>query len=176
MVPGSVLSISVGFLLGVVSGSVAVWIGSALGAWVEFWIGRTVARNWIEKKIAGRPMFEAVDRAVATEGFKIVLMTRLSPLFPFHLLNYFFGVSRVRFFTYAVASAIGVIPWTIMYVFVGATARSLAEAAAGTAKMPAAERILFLAGIVIAGAVAVVVSRAARRALRETTGIGDAKP
>ncbi len=165
--PGSVLTIGAGFIFKLAVGTVTVSIGATLGACAAFWVGRTLARNWVAGRVAGNAKFEAIDRAVAREGFKIVLLTRLSPVFPFNLLNYAFGLTRVRFRDYALASWIGMLPGTVMYVYIGSAARSLADAAAGGGPRPAAQQIFFWAGLGIAVVVALLVTRIARRALRE---------
>ena len=168
LLPGSVLTIGSGFLFKLVGGTITVSVASTLGACAAFWVGRTLARSWVERKVAGNPKFAAIDGAVGREGFKIVLLTRLSPVFPFNLLNYAFGVTRVRFGSYALASWIGMLPGTIMYVYFGSAARSLAEAASGSGDQPLAARIFFWAGLAVAIVVAVTVTRVARRALKET--------
>lgn len=74
-------------------GSVYVFVGATLGAIAAFWVGRYLARDWVSRKIEDNASFSAIDQAVAEEGFKIVLLTRLSPVFPFNLLNYAFGLT-----------------------------------------------------------------------------------
>lgn len=93
--PGSILTLGAGVVFGVVLGSVYVFIGATLGATLAFLVGRYAARGWISQKIAGNQKFKAIDEAVGKEGLKIVLLTRLSPVFPFNLLNYAFGVTGV---------------------------------------------------------------------------------
>jgi uncharacterized membrane protein YdjX (TVP38/TMEM64 family) len=168
--PGSILTIGAGFLFKFALGTATVSVGATLGACAAFWVGRTVAREWVAKKIGGNPKFAAIDEAVGREGFKIVLLTRLSPVFPFNLLNYAFGLTRVRFGSYALASWIGMLPGTVLYVYIGSAARSLADAAVGGGAQPAAQRIFFWGGLVIAAAAAVLIVRIARRALRQATG------
>ncbi|MFT5413196.1 MAG: putative membrane protein YdjX (TVP38/TMEM64 family) [Verrucomicrobiales bacterium] len=115
-IPGSILTAAAGTLFGVVSGSVYVSIASTLGASVAFLVGRYVARSKIEKRIEGNERFAAIDGVVAKEGWKIVGLTRLSPAFPFTLLNYAYGVTRVKFSHYLLASWIGMMPGTVFYV------------------------------------------------------------
>ncbi len=114
--PGSVITMGAGFLFGVVKGTITVSIGSTLGACLAFLVGRFVARKAVERKVADSPKFGAIDHAVGEQGFKIVLLTRLSPIFPFNLLNYAYGLTRVRFGHYALGSWIGMLPGTVMYV------------------------------------------------------------
>jgi len=167
LLPGSILTLGAGFLFGVVKGTVLVSVASTLGACAAFLVGRTIARDWVERKIAANRRFGAIDRAVGREGFRIVLLTRLSPVFPFNLLNYAFGLTKVAFRDYALASWIGMIPGTVMYVYLGSAAQSLTAVAAGKAEGAGAEQIIFWAGLVATAAVVVLVTRIARRALEE---------
>ena len=166
MLPGSILTLGAGFLFGPWWGTVTVSIASTLGASAAFWVGRTVARDWIGGKVAGNRKFAAVDEAVGKQGFKMVLLTRLSPVFPFNLLNYAFGLTKVRFRDYVLASWIGMLPGTIMYVYIGSAFKSLAEVA-GEREKSALEHVFFWGGLVVAIVVAVFVTRVARRALKE---------
>jgi uncharacterized membrane protein YdjX (TVP38/TMEM64 family) len=124
--PASILTLGAGAVFGVVWGSLYVFVGSTLGAIAAFLIGRYLARDWISNKIAGNQKFAAIDQAVAHSGFKIVLLTRLSPLFPFNLLNYAFGITGVGLKDYAIAS-IGMLPATVMYVYIGSLAGDIAR-------------------------------------------------
>ncbi len=94
-VPGSLLTVKGGCLFGIVWGSVYVLIAATLGAIWAFLLGRYLSRDWVCQKIGKNSQFQAIDRAVMQEGWKIVLLTRLSPIFPFNLLNYAFGVTQV---------------------------------------------------------------------------------
>jgi uncharacterized membrane protein YdjX (TVP38/TMEM64 family) len=124
--PGSILTLGAGVVFGVILGSLYVFIGATLGATAAFLVGRYLARGWVSQKIEGNNKFRAIDEAVATEGFKIVFLTRLSPVFPFNLLNYAFGVTGVSLKDYFLG-CIGMIPGTIMYVYIGSLAGSLAR-------------------------------------------------
>jgi uncharacterized membrane protein YdjX (TVP38/TMEM64 family) len=163
--PGSVLTLGAGFLFGVVTGTITVSIGATLGACAAFLVGRTIARKSIEKKVAGNAKFAAIDQAVGREGFKIVLLTRLSPIFPFNLQNYAYGLTKVSLRNYALASWIGMLPGTLMYVYFGSTLKSLAEAAAGKEGKSTLETVFFIGGLVVALVVVVFVTRVARKAL-----------
>lgn len=117
-IPASLLTLGGGAIYGLVWGSVYVFVAATLGATFAFLIGRYFARNWVSEKINKNVTFRAIDEAVAIDGFKIVLLTRLSPIFPFNMLNYVFGVTRVALKDYVLGS-IGMIPATIMYVYLG---------------------------------------------------------
>ena len=111
--------------------------------------------------------FAAVDEAVAHEGWKIVALTRLSPLFPFNLLNYAFGLTNVRVRDYVVASWAGTLPGTIVYVYLGSLAGDLTRAATGESQRSIAEWALYVLGLLATIAVAVYVTRVSTRALKQ---------
>jgi len=169
LVPGSILTLGAGVVFDVAVGTVTVSVGSTLGACAAFMVGRTFARGWIESKVASHEKFAAIDEAVGREGFKIVLLTRLSPIFPFNLLNYAYGLTKVPFWKYALASWVGMLPGTVMYVYLGAGLTSLAGAAAGREKS-VQEHVFFWGGLAVTIAVAVIVTRVARKALRQAVG------
>ncbi len=162
--PGSILTLGAGALFGVGWGSAIVSAGSVLGATAAFLAGRYLARDWVAKKIAGNAAFAAIDRAVAAEGWKIVGLTRLSPAFPFSLLNYAFGLTQVKLRDYVLASWIGMMPGTVMYVYVGSLAR-----VAGDRQRSPGEWALLGLGLVATIAVTVVITRIARAALAKRT-------
>lgn len=173
--PGSVLTLGAGFLFKLLVGTITVSIGSTLGACAAFLVGRTVGRGWISSKIAANKKFAAIDSAVGQQGFKIVLLVRLSPIFPFNLLNYAFGLTRVSFAKYALASWIGMLPGTVMYVYFGAGLRNLADAAAGKVETGIAGQIFFWLGLAVAIVVTIFVTRLARKALKQAVPAGKIK-
>jgi uncharacterized membrane protein YdjX (TVP38/TMEM64 family) len=165
--PGSLLTLGAGAIFGLGWGYLAVSVGSVLGASLAFVLGRTIGRGWIEGKVVRNERFRAIDEAVGREGFKIVLLTRLSPVFPFNLLNYAYGVTRVSFRDYFLASWLGMIPGTLMYVYLGSAAKSMAELATGNVRGGALQTALFFVGLVATVAVTVLVTRVARKALTD---------
>src|SRR6266852_7324092 len=134
--PGSILTIVAGVIFGVVRGSIYVSIAATLGATAAFIVGRYFARDWIARKLEGNPKFKAIDEAVGREGWKIVILTRLSPVFPFNLLNYAYGLTQVRLRDYFFASWAGMIPGTIQYVYIGSLTGDLARVAGGNSERP----------------------------------------
>jgi len=167
LLPGSILTLGAGFIFKVIIGTLTISIGSTLGACAAFLVGRTVARKWIAGKVAQNPKFAAIGEAVAQQGFKIVLLTRLSPVFPFNMLNYAFGLTKISFWKYALASWIGMISGTVMYVYFGAGMHSLADVAAGQVEKGAAGRIFFWFGLLATIVVTAFVTRIARNALKQ---------
>lgn len=172
LVPGSVLTLGTGFLLGLGWGIAVVSAGSTLGATAAFLVGRRLGRDWVRARIGNRDAFRGVDRAIAVEGFKVVLLLRLSPLIPYNALNYALALTGVRLRDYVLASWIGMLPGTVLYVWLGAGARSLAAVVTGTGDRPAAWLALFAAGLVATAIAVWLVTRTARRALAERGAAG----
>lgn len=163
--PGSALTLGAGAAFGLWKGFALVSAGSTLGACAAFLVGRHLLRGWVSKKLAAVPAFAAVAGAVGAEGWKVVLLTRLSPVLPFNLLNYAYGLTTVGFWEYALASWIGMIPGTLLYVYLGAAA---GEAARGGSRARTPAEWAFYAGGLAATAVAAwLVGRAAKRALKK---------
>jgi uncharacterized membrane protein YdjX (TVP38/TMEM64 family) len=169
LVPGSLITLGVGFIFGVVEGTLIVSVSSTLGASAAFLLGRTLAREWIQKKVEASPRFRALDEAVKQQGFKIVLLTRLSPVIPFTLLNYSYGLTKISFRDYVLASWIGMLPGTVMYVYLGSTLKDLADLASGNVEGGVATKILFWAGLAATVVVTVLITWVARNALRKVT-------
>ena len=165
-VPGSILTLGAGFIYGVVWGSIYVSVSSTLGATAAFVVGRYFARDWIAAKVAGNKRFAAIDDAVGDEGWKIVGLTRLSPIFPFNLLNYAYGLTKVPLRDYFFASWIGMMPGTVMYVYIGSLAGDLATLGAGERARTTGEWVLYGVGLLATVAVTIFVTRLARRALQ----------
>jgi len=169
LLPGSVLTLAAGFAYGPLLGTLLVMVASMLGACTAFVLGRTVLRGRIERRLADQPRFAAVDRAVAAQGFKVVLLLRLSPLFPFNVLNYALGLTRVRLRTYALASLIGMFPGTLLYVYLGSLVTSAAQLASGQRPQGGPYgQLLFWGGLAATVLATVLITRTARRALAQT--------
>jgi uncharacterized membrane protein YdjX (TVP38/TMEM64 family) len=168
-VPGSILTIGGGVIFGVVRGSIYVSIAATLGATAAFLVGRYFARDWVSEKLQGNAKFKAIDLAVGREGWKIVFLTRLSPVFPFNLINYAYGLTRVTLRDYFFASWLGMIPATVLYVYIGSLSGDLAGAAGGHTTRTPAEWAFTAVGFVATVAVVVYATRIGARALREKT-------
>ncbi len=169
-VPGSVLTLVAGAIFGIVKGTIYVFLGASMGSAAAFLVSRYLARGAIERRLASHPRFAAIDRAVGSAGWKIVLLLRLSPVVPFNLLNYGLGLTNVRFTDYIVAS-VGMLPGTLLYVYSGKLAGDVALLAGGAAvERGAAYYTLLSLGLVATVIVTTIVTRTARRALREATG------
>lgn len=172
LVPGSVLTLGAGAVFGVLWGSVYASIAATLGATAAFLVGRHGAREWVARRLEDHPRFAAIDQAVAREGWKIVGLLRLSPVFPYTLLNYAFGLTRVKLGHYVLASWVGMLPGTLLYVYLG----SLAGEAAGGGWQTSAGRIFYAGGGVATLLVTAVLTRIARRALVRRLPSGGMRP
>ena len=160
MLPGSPLTLAAGAVFGVWVALPIVTAGATLGACAAFLVGRFIARDWIARRLAGRPKFAAVDRAVGDQGFTIVLLTRLSPVFPFNLQNYAYALTGIPFWKYALATWLGMLPGALMYVYIGAV---FGQAARG--EKTAGQWALYAAGLAATVVAAIFVARIARDAL-----------
>ena len=169
-VPGSILTLAAGAIFGLGKGVVIVFLAAMLGSAAAFLVARYLARPAIERRLAGNTRFAAIDRAVGAQGRKIVFLLRLSPVFPFNLLNYALGLTKVRFLDFFIASA-GMLPGTLLYVYYGKLAGDVAALAGGSAvaKGPEYYAVLVL-GLVATIVVTTIVTRIARRALKEVAG------
>jgi uncharacterized membrane protein YdjX (TVP38/TMEM64 family) len=168
-VPGSLLTLGAGAIFGLVQGTALVLVGATLGASAAFLVSRHLARGAVERRLAGSARFAAIDRAVGEQGRKIVLLLRLSPVFPFNLLNYALGLTGVRFADF-VAASVGMLPGTLLYVYYGKVAGDVARLAGGG--VPRGQGYYVVLGLGLAATVLVttIVTRTARRALEEATG------
>ena len=171
------LTMVAGAIYGVAGGVAIVSPASVTAATVAFLLGRFVLRSTVQKKVAANPKFAAIERAVAKNGFKIVGLVRLSPAFPFTLLNYGLGLTAVRLRDYMLASWLGMLPGTLLYVYIGFTIGDVGAIFAGAASEPPppgasflqlhGKKVLLAVGLAATAAVTAYVTRIARRALRE---------
>jgi uncharacterized membrane protein YdjX (TVP38/TMEM64 family) len=170
-VPGSLLTLGAGAIFGLLQGVVFVFIAASIGATLAFLVSRYVARSAIEQRLEGNEKFAAIDDAVGEQGLKIVFLLRLSPVFPFNLLNYGLGLTKVSLRDYVVAH-IGMLPGTLLYVYYGKLAGDVAALAAGAESERGAEYWLVLGlGLAATVVVTTIVTRIARRALREAANL-----
>jgi uncharacterized membrane protein YdjX (TVP38/TMEM64 family) len=168
VIPGAILTMGAGYLWGVLWGTILISVASTLGAVLAFVLGRSIARERVRRWARDAEQSDrihALDRAIEQEGFKVVFLLRLVPVIPFNVLNYLLGLTGVSFGRYVLASWVGMLPGTILYVYIGAAAGRLTElAASGGGEVPTYRYILFGAGMV---AVIVLVTTVTRRARSE---------
>jgi len=169
LIPGSLLTLAGGAIFGLLQGTIYVFIAAVIGSIGGFTIARYVARSAVEERISSDERFAAVDSAVGENGFKIVFLLRMSPVFPFSFLNYALGLTRVSLRDYALAS-FGMIPGTLLYVYYGKVIGDVAALADGAPEGGSEQLWVTGLGLVATIAVTTIVTRIAKRALDEATG------
>jgi len=177
LLPGSLLTLGSGFLFGLGYGFLIVSFSSVVGASLAFLIGRFFAREWVSSRLSSLPRFAALDTAISDRGALIVLLTRLSPVFPFNLLNYALGLTAVKFWTFVGVSWIGMMPGTVLYVYLGSIASDLTSLLAGDlGESPVGNWPLYV-GLVATLILTIVISRIATNALRSKldTAVGESE-
>ena len=122
--PGSVMTIGAGLAFGLWKGFAVVSAGATLGAALAFLVARYFVRSRVEKSAQDNPKLAAMDEAIGKDGWKMVALLRLSPLLPFNLSNYLYGVTKIGFWPYLAASWVGMLPGTFLYVYLGAAGKA----------------------------------------------------
>lgn len=167
--PGWPLTVGAGFVFGLALGTAAVSLGSVLGASLAFLIARFVARASVERLTNRNEKFKAIDRAIGEQGWKLILLLRLSPLIPFNVSNYFYGITSVKFWPYVLASWVGMFPGTVLYVYLGTVSKAgLQAASGGGGQRGPLEWVMLGVGLVATIVVTIWVTRIARRALKKS--------
>ncbi|HEX9161979.1 MAG TPA: VTT domain-containing protein [Thermoanaerobaculia bacterium] len=159
LIPALALTLAAGAIFGFVTGSIIVVIGATLGATAAFLLGRTIFRRFVERRIASNPKMAAVDRAIANEGTRIMLLMRLSGFPPFTWINYALGLTGVKLVPFMLTTLFGIIPGTLAFTYAGA-----AGAAALTGR---GNRITWIVTAVGAVLVIVYIARIAANAIRK---------
>lgn len=166
--PASVLTLGAGAAFGVARGFLLVWAGATLGCCAAFLSGRYLLRDWVRRRLEPYPAFRAISTAVAREGWRVVILTRLSPVLPFNLLNYAYGLTSIGLREYAWSSCVGMVPGALLFIWLGAAAGEAVRAGAGGARTRTpAEWAFFVMGLLATAAAVALVGRAAKRALAE---------
>lgn len=165
LLPGWIFTVTAGFLFGIIGGTAVALTGATIGASLSFLVARYLVRDSVQNFAKSNPQFNAIDRAIAENGWKIVGLLRLSPLIPFNISNYFYGVTAIPFWQYVFVSAVGMLPGTLLYAYLGA----VGKATVGAKAPPSTWQYLLLGvGLVATISVTIIVARIARGALKET--------
>ncbi|EIE23936.1 hypothetical protein COCSUDRAFT_41280 [Coccomyxa subellipsoidea C-169] len=165
-VPAAVMSLAAGTIFKLTLGSLLVWTGAVLGEIGCFIVGRLILRDWVASLAKKYDIWQAVEAAVEEEGWKMVVLLRLSPVIPFALLNYMLSLTAISFFDYTWASALGIIPGVLAYVYIGSLANDVGEILSGRTGVSPAVTIVsaVLSGIFIIAAF-VIITLYAKRAV-----------
>jgi len=172
LAPGALFTLAAGLVFGLAWGFPIVMIGATLGAGLAFLVARYLLRERVKGALHKRPKFKAVDEAVREDGWKIVLLLRLSPLVPFNLQNYFFGITEIKFWQYIAATFAGIIPGVVLYLYLGAIGGALT----GDSEFGTPQWVFLGVGLLATIAIAVLVTIKAKKKLEEAGVGGDGKP
>ena len=164
--PAWLFALAAGLAFGLVRGGLIVWFSATIAAGIAFLVARYLARHRVEKFARKNEKFEAVDRAIAKSGWKVALMLRISPLLPYTIANYLYGLTAIRFVPYMIATAIGIVPMVAVYVSIGAAGREAALAAAG-GHQSTTEWIVLGVGLLLTVAAGFLIARGAKRELAD---------
>ncbi|QHQ40809.1 TVP38/TMEM64 family protein [Microbulbifer hydrolyticus] len=171
--PGVIFTMGAGFVFGVIKGTIYVVLGTVLGAAIAFLISRYLlgerASNWLLAKVKPANLGEVLR----DEGWRMVMLTRMVPLFPFKLSNYFFGLTPLRFRDFCIGNFLGVIPITVNNVYVGSIAADLASIGTDRATRTPTEWALYGLGFCLAIIAIIGLTRMARRALKQKIDEGE---
>lgn len=145
VIPGPVMAVIAGALYGKFLGGFLVWTSGTIGQSATFLLGRFLLRDWVvdfaSKHIA---KFQIIDTVMGREGWKLVLLLRLSPLLPDSLLNYVLSVTSIQYIHYAWSSSLAILPWSIVFSYIGSLAHSVAEAAGGGVQISSKTMIIWV--------------------------------
>jgi uncharacterized membrane protein YdjX (TVP38/TMEM64 family) len=174
--PALPLTLGAGFLYGAVIGTLVVSPASVAGATGAFVIARYLARDRVTRRLKKYPQAAAIDRAIENNGFKAVVLLRLQPLLPFNILNYALGVTNIRLRDYILASWIGMLPATVLYVYLGSVMNDISDLLRGRPNSGIAGRLLLWGGLAAMVILVWWLGRVARKALREEMGRNPLQP
>jgi len=169
-VPASPMTAAAGFIYGPLLGTLIVSPASVLGATLAFLISRHLARDWAAAKMEKYPQFPVIDRAIEKNGFKVVLLLRLQLVIPYNLLNYALGLTRIRLRDFLIATWIGMLPATFLYVYLGSVAQNVSDLLGGRLPHSALRTALFWSGLAATILFAWYIGRVSRRALQQELG------
>ncbi len=165
--PGWISMMLGGLLFGLLPGLPFALLGITAGAFGAFLAGRALGRTWVEQRMGDSLKLQALDEAVNTQSFYIVLLTRFAIVLPFNLLNYAFGLTRVSAVTYVAATALGMLPAVLLYVYLGTLADDFGAIIAGDVRPASGAYWIAVVAIAAIAMVIWIVQRAARRALQQ---------
>ncbi len=167
--PGWIFTVGAGIAFGLLWGTFAAICGATIGASLAFLLSRYVARDSISKRFGKNKKFNQIDAAIGKQGWKMVGLLRLSPLIPFNLSNYLYGLTAIAFVPYVIASFVGMLPGTLLYVYLGTVGKIGLEASKGGTHRSPLEYAFLAFGLLATVVVTVFVTRAAKSALKSKT-------
>src|SRR5437867_4667508 len=166
LLPGGVLAVGGGFFFGLWWGFLIVFVGNIVSTAISFSLSRFVARRWFRRKLSANPTLRALGPVVERESWKIILLSQLHPLFPTSLLNYFYGLTRIRFSTYMLWASIGRIPGLFFYAYMGTLGQFAVRIMRGRSYPRIVEYWIWGGAFITTVLLVVVLGRVARRAIQ----------
>jgi uncharacterized membrane protein YdjX (TVP38/TMEM64 family) len=174
LLPGGILAVGGGFFFGLWWGFLIVFAGNVVATAISFALSRSIARRWFQRKLSDNATLRALGPAVERESWKIILLSQLHPLFPTSLLNYFYGLTRIRFGTYMLWASIGRIPGIFLYAYLGTLGQFAVRIMRGKSYPRMIEYWIWGGAFVTTALLLVVLGRVAYRAIQ--TSQTSAKP
>ena len=168
LLPGGILCVGSGFFFGLWWGFFIVLVGNSIGAAISFALSRWVGKRWFLQKLSHNATLRALEVAVERDGWKIILLTQLHPLFPTSLINYFYGLTRIRFWTFMFWVSVGRAPGLFLYVYLGTLGQLGLNLARGKTHPRAVEYWTWGGAFVISALLLLLVSRIAVRAIKRS--------
>ena len=168
LLPGGILSVGGGFFFGLWWGFLIILVGNVAGAALSFFLSRLAGRSWLGKKLLRTSTYEALEPAVRREGWKIILLSQLHPLFPTSLLNYLYGLTTIRFRTCMLWVAIGQAPGLFLYAYLGTLGQLGLNLFRGKTHPHMIEYVVWGVGFVSLALLVALMGRIARRLLEQT--------
>jgi len=166
--PGTPFNLAAGFLFGISIGSIVNIVGCDLGACISFFIGRGLGREWAQQKILTNQKYELIDKAVERNAFLIIFLIRLSPVLPFGICNYLFGITTVSFPLYWLATTAGLIPCTVAYTYLGSLMRDLTDIYSENGEQKEKQTYFIIAAVFMTVLGIIVITLVTKRTLEKT--------
>jgi uncharacterized membrane protein YdjX (TVP38/TMEM64 family) len=176
LLPGSVLTLGSGLFFGLWWGSFLVLCGNVLGAAIAFGTGRLLGRGWVERRILKKEKWARLDQAISREGWKIIFLSQVHPLFPTSLLNYFYGVTRIRFRTCMAWIALAQFPGIFLYAYLGTLAQLGIKLFQHKNHPRPHEYVVWIGGLLLTAGVTATIGRLALRLLDEAGATAAEEP
>jgi uncharacterized membrane protein YdjX (TVP38/TMEM64 family) len=173
LLPGGVLSVGGGFFFGLWWGFALVLIGNSIAAALAFVISRSIGQQWLSQRLTRHPILRSLEPAVEREGWKIIFLSQLHPLFPTSLLNYIYGLTKIRFGTYMLWTTLGRIPGLFLYVYLGTLGQFGVKMATGASHPRVVEYWIWGGAFVLTALLLIVLGRVALKAVREAEAVQD---
>ena len=167
LLPGGLLSVGGGFFFGLWWGFLIILVGNVTGAAIAFLLSRWIGRSWLRRKLHGNATLVALEPAVVREGWKIILLSQLHPLFPTSLLNYLYGLTTIRFRTCILWVAIGQAPGLFLYAYIGTLGQLGLNLLRGKSHPRVIEYWVWGGGFVLSAVILILLGRISLRLLQE---------